>query len=178
MKITGYKLQHAIREAMALRDLAASQWDGVLYAFEDEHKPTPAGVMGLYLFHEHRLCALQVGLARYNLAVTVQVQGAPMTLCEAVKRVGGAGRAEKMWRMAATGGKKDRYERELDRKRSTGETHAQRTTPTDEAVKRATGAGRFAAALREAIQVGNATEVEIGINPAAFEATCEIEGKE
>ena len=39
----------------------------------------------------------------------------------------------------------------------------------DEAADLAQGAARFASALREAIQVANATEVEIELDPALFE---------
>lgn len=170
MKITGYKLRHAIREADHVKNLAASQWDDSLTAFPDEYKSLPNVLMGKYVECEDALAALQLAQTRYNLAVTVEVLGAKMTLCEAVKRVGGAGRAEKMWRSAATGEKKDRYASHRDQVRNKDEVRAARTVTIDEALGYAKRAARFAAALREAIEVGNSAEVDIeGLDPKLFE---------
>jgi hypothetical protein len=172
MKTTGYKLRHAIREAEHVKNLAASRWDDSLHAFEDElaFKATPSTLMAQYVECENRLAALQLAQTRYNLGVTVDVLGTKMTLCEAVKRVGGAGRAEKMWRSAAGGEKKDVYSRGRELTRSTDEVRAMRTISVDAALAEAKRAARFASALREAIEVGNSTELDIeGLDASLFE---------
>ena len=170
MKTTGYKLRHAIREAQSLRDITASQWDDCLHVFPGEEKPSPDRVMRNFIAVEQRLARLQSAQDRYNLAVTVQVPGGTMTLCEAVKRVGGAGRAEKMWRATAGGTKKDKYAYGNDLVRNADQVRATPTVGVESALAMAKDMGRFAAALREAIEVGNATEVEIeGLDPSLFE---------
>ena len=170
MKITGYKLRHAIREAEHIKNLAASQWDDSLHAFPGESKSSPTVLMAKYQDAENRLAQLQLAQTQYNLTVMVDVQGIPMTLCEAVKRVGGAGRAEKMWRAAAGGEKKDRYSYRNDLTRNTTEIRAERTISVEAALDQAKKSSRHAAALREAIETGNATEVNIeGLDSSLFE---------
>jgi hypothetical protein len=77
---------------------------------------------------------------------------------------------EKMWRSIAAP-RKDRYssfDREMTRDKD--QERAQRTVSFQEAGERAQQAARFASALREAIQVANATEVEIeSLTPDLFE---------
>lgn len=170
MKVTGYQLRHAIREAEHMKNLAASHWDDSLFLFEGEEKATPGLLMAKYDTCEDRLARLQTAQARYNLKVEVDVQGTKMTLCEAVKRVGGAGRAEKMWRTAAGGEKKDRYTQDRERVRNVDEIRAQRAIDVEEALRHASRAAKYAAALRQAIEIGNSTEVKIeDLDPSLFE---------
>lgn len=169
MQITGYKLQHAIRESEHMKNLAASQWDGSLHAFADEEKAGPLKVMIEYRAQEERLCALQVAQSRYNLAIEVDILGTKMSLCRAIKLVGGAGRAEKMWRSAASGEKKDRYSIRSELTRSKDEERAKPTISREDASAQAKTSARYAASLREAIQVGNATAVEIEMDASLFE---------
>ena len=169
MIVTGYQLQHAIREAEHMKNLAASQWDGCLHAFEDDEKLSPDQVMEKYRAEEERLAKLQTAQAKYNLGIEVEVLGEKMTLCRAIKLVGGAGRAEKMWRTAAAGEKRDRYSLRSDMTRSKDEVRAERTISVEDALARAKKAARYAAALREAIQVANATKHEIELDPSLFE---------
>jgi hypothetical protein len=171
MKVTGYKLQHAIREAETTKNVAASQWDGSLYRFAGESKRLdPYGVMRLYQQNEDRVVCLQTAQARYNLTIEVDILGQKMTLCEAVKRVGGAGRAEKMWRGVATGEKKDRYSYDRDLVRNKDEERAVPTMSVEAALESARVAARYAAALRMAIQTANAIEIDLeGVDPSLFE---------
>jgi hypothetical protein len=169
MKITGYKLQHALRELAHLRDVLSSQFKESLWVFEKDDKPKPIQVMDSFSQTEEKIAKLQVAQAKYNLAITVKVGKDPMTLAEAVKRVGGAGRMEKMWRSVAADTGKDRYAmRENARDKNT--EYAHRAMPVEKALGMAKEAARFASGLREAIQVGNAQEMEIeGLDPALFE---------
>lgn len=168
MKITGYKLQHTLRELAHRRDMAAARFPKSLWKFDDEEKATPVEVMGLYQKAEETIAKLQTAQGQYNQAITVTVLGEPMSLAEAVKRIGGAGRMEKMWRSMAAP-KSDRYSMRDENERDTGVERAKRQVTEDEAAVNAQRAARFASALREAIQVANATEIEIELDPALFE---------
>jgi len=170
MKTTGYKLQHALRELHHTRDAAAGQFDQGKFTFEDDSKPTSKAAFDRYEAIEARIAKLQTAQARYNLAITVEVQGEDMSLAEAVKRVGGAGRMEKMWRSVAAP-KKDRYGGYGDENvRDAGQERAKPTCTVTEATGWAKTAARFASALREAIQVANAREIEIeSLDAALFE---------
>lgn len=90
----------------------------------------------------------------------------------AVKRIGAAGRAEKMWRDAVTP-KKDRYGYDGDSVRKDGEVRTARTTSVDDCMKKADEAARFAGAIRAALSVGNGTMIPIarlGLDKSLFDA--------
>lgn len=167
MKVTGYKFQHALRELGHARDIAAGQFDNSLMKFPGEDKPKPQALMVAYAEAEAKIARLQTAQADYNLRVKVLVLDKTMTLSEAVKLVGGAGRAEKMWRGVAAP-KKDRYGYDHDT-RDPDVLVAQKTISVEEAAALAKKAARWASALREAIQVGNATEMEFQLEEALFE---------
>lgn len=173
MKIDGYTIQHTIREVEHEREIAASQFADALYAFRNEHKPNAGTLMDIYERCEERIARLQVVQARYNLAVSVHIpvgdkgQVVSMPLHEAVKRVGGAGRMEKMWRSASKE-PKERYGYGGDHKREAGAEFSQRTVPLDASISSAREAARYANGLRAAIQKGNATEVDMDVDAALF----------
>ena len=174
MKVTGYRLRQAIKEMETQRDLLAARFADCLKEFEGEEKPDPLDVMGLYQQAEIELATLQSAQAEYNVQVTVYphmpVGGtkASMTLSEAIKQVGGAGRVEKMWKTAALG-PKNRYGYESD-SRDRDAVVAKKKISAEGAGKMAKRAGKWASSLREAIQLGNATELDIeGLDPTLFE---------
>ena len=167
MKVTGYKLQHALRELAHMRDIAAGQFDDALKVFPGENKNRPQDIMETYLKAEADIAKLQTIQAEYNLRVKVTVLDKRMTLSEAVKFVGGAGRAEKMWRSVAAP-TKDRYGYDRDT-RDASAVVAQKTITTAEAADLAKRAARVASALREAIQVGNSTEIEFELESGLLE---------
>ena len=57
MKITGYKMQHALRELAHVRDIAAVQFAEGLKTFPDEMKVNPCAAMGAYLDAEAAIAA-------------------------------------------------------------------------------------------------------------------------
>lgn len=168
MKVTGYKFQHVLRELAHTRDIAATQFDEGLWVFEGEDKPNPQELMKTYNDTEMKIARLQTAQAEYNLQVMVTVNGEGMSLSEAVKRVGGAGRMEKMWRSVAKNTGRDRFDR-YERTRKNDEVRATRTVSVSDAINLAREAAKFASALREAIQVGNATEIDMKLDPSLFE---------
>jgi hypothetical protein len=73
------------------------------------------------------------------------------------------------WRGVAVP-KKDRYSYRDDDVREANQIRAKATVTTEEATGYARKAAKFASALREAIQVATATEIEIdSLDPALFE---------
>lgn len=175
MKITGYMLREAIKQHELRRDTAARAFDGSLKVFPDEEKDSPSTIVEQFLAAETAVAQLQVAQMRYNLAVTVEVTGQgtyagdKMTLAEAIKRVGGEGRVEKMWR-SATGPKKDRYGGYDNDEIDPTHIRARVVLKASEAVKLASVAGKRAGALRAAIATANAREVEIeSLSPTLFE---------
>lgn len=159
MKITGYKLREAIKQHELRRDTAAATFESSLKKFPGEDKEDPREVIKLFLLSERAVAKLQTVQMFFNIAVKVEANGETMTLAEAIKLVGGAGRVEKMWRVAASG-KKDRYATH-DESRASDTVYATPTITAAEAVRLATAAGRVSGNLRAAIAVANAQEVEI-----------------
>ena len=168
MKVTGYKLRETIRTWELRRKMAGDNFDKSLHAFEGEAKD-PYSVVRSFQHADEAVANLQTAQAMYNLSIKVEVLGEEMTLCEAVKRVGGAGRVEKLWRTAATD-KKDRYGYDRELVRNADEVRAKRTITLQQAGEMAAKAAKWAGALRAAIAVANSEEIEVeGLNPALFE---------
>jgi hypothetical protein len=161
MKVTGIQLREAIKRWNLRKDAAAAQFSESLWQFEDDKGCTsPVDLMNTFQAAESAIARLQVAQTRYNLAIRVTVQGDEMTLCEAVKRVGGAGRAQKMWRTTAVDKGRDRYSyREMTRK--TDEVRAQRQVSVKDALTEASKTAVLAGQFRNVIAVGNTETVEI-----------------
>lgn len=170
MKTTGWALKEAIKEHELRRDTAARSFNGTLKAFADDKKQSPQEVVEEFLARERSIASLQVAQAEYNLKVRVKHDGREITLCEAVKLIGGLGRAEKMYR-SATGAKPDRYSSYADTDvRDPKQERAKETISPKEAAVLASAQARVAGRLRAAIATGNGTEVEIeSLSPSLFE---------
>lgn len=169
MKITGYKLRETIRMWELRRKMSEENFDKSLHTFDGEDVEDPQTIMVNFKHADDAVANLQTAQAMYNLSVKVNVLGEEMTLCEAVKRVGGAGRVEKLWRTAAVN-KVDNYSYRNDLVRNADEVRARRTITFQQAGELASKAAKFAGALRAAIAVANSTEVEVqGLNPDLFE---------
>jgi len=168
MKITGYKLKETIKRAEMVRDTVASHFNGSLHKFEGDEKDGPQDVVQKFRKADLALAKVQTIQAQYNLAVEVEVLGEKMTLMEAVKRVGGAGRVEKMWR-SASGEKRDRYSyRDDDITRDKDQIRAQPTINKSQALELAQEAAKLAGALRAAIADGNSVAVELDVSLPDF----------
>ena len=171
MKVTGYLLREAIKQSELRRDTAAAAFNGSLKAFPNETKDSPQTVVTAFTQAETALVQLQVAQMRYNLKVPVDANGEKMTLAEAIKRIGGLGRIEKMWKGAIgdntrRGGLYDEDTLDLD----PSKVRAARTITSGEAVRQTTTSGKKSGKLRAAIAVANGTEVEVeSLDPALFE---------
>ncbi len=173
MKITGFQLTYRLKELQDAREIATAQFNDALFTFasDSDMKLSPVELARVQTDAERTIAALQVAQARYNLAVTVDVQGERMTLHEAVKLVGGASRMAKLWKEAAkrTDGPGYGY---LSGQMSRDKDHeyARRTVSVQECLERSREATRWASALRQAIQLANGTEIDMeGLDPALFQ---------
>lgn len=171
MNVNGAMFRDALRRWGLRLEVAAKQFDSSLHNFAGETRITPQEVIEIMQKAEDAIARLQVGQARYNLGVTVKVgrgpEGKVMTLTEAVKRVGGAGRIEKFWRTACAE-ERDPYGHNLTR--TAGTVAAVRVVPISEAVELAVAATGYAESLRAAINRGNDTHIDImDLEAADFE---------
>lgn len=167
-KVTGYQLREALKRWVMRRDTASKQFNETLFQFEEDKNPsdfTPEAVAGEFRKADEAVATIEAAQQAYNLKVSFKVQGQDMTLSYAVKRVGGAGRLDKMWRSAATDTGEDRYSIR-NKTRQEGERRAQKMIAPTKAMSIADEAARFAGALRAEIAKANATEValaELGV---------------
>ena len=162
MVVTGYELREALRNWRTRREVCQAQFRESLFQFEDDKSDdfTPEAISQQFQEADNAIAMLECAQQHYNLKVEVRAAGHTYTLSYAVKRIGGAGRHEKMWRAAALDKGRDRYEsRQTTRKAD--EVHAKRTVSVGDSMKRAQEAAIFASALRNAIAEGNATKLEI-----------------
>lgn len=167
MKVTGYTLRAAIKEQELKRDTASGAFTPSLRTFPGETKD-PQKIMERFEAAEKALTKLQAAQMRYNLMVSVEVLGEKMTLAEAIKRVGGIGRIEKMWKDAIQDKQRNSY---MDEDvRDPNQVRATRTVASDDAMMLARAAGKKAQALRAVIATSNGREVEIeDLDGALFE---------
>lgn len=161
LQVNGYKIQHALRELQHRREMVATQFSESTFIFSDDVEQTMGAEEAFKIFAEceNNIAKLQVIQAQYNLQNIVTIQGMEMTLHEAVKRVGGAGRGEKMWRSASTSGR-DRWQRQ-ELTRSKDDERAARAVSIPQCMENAKKAARYASALREAIQIANGKMLSI-----------------
>lgn len=166
MKVNGYKLQQAIRELQERREVLEARFSQSHYAFpgEEAEKGDPEKIMEEINALEARIAEVQVAQARFNLTVQVDVDGRKMTLLEAVKAVGGAGRIANQWRALAKGNESARGFFGNDLTRDRDAIVAKRQITQDRASELARKASKYARALREAIQQGNAQSIELDVS--------------
>jgi|SRR6188508_2744355 len=172
MKVTGYRLREALRRWQLRRDAAAGQFTDSLTAFPGETKKHPTEIAAAVLSAETAIATLQAQQAVYNLQVRVNVHGVgPATLLECIKHVGGLERLVAMWSNAAKL-KKDRMAgwREDSNLRDSTKQAATRTITYEDAAKKAALYDRSRAAYIEAMNVGNANEIDLAdLSPALLE---------
>lgn len=168
MKINGYKLQSAIKQAQERREFAEKRFHGGLFVFPEDKKPSPVETAAEILRLEAKVAELQAAQAAYNLQIKVTVDGSTFSLHEAVKLAGGASRVEKLWKEAldqvSGDGRGDRYyDRSAARQRSADAIVAAPQVSIEEAEAHVNVASKFARALREQIAAGNATEIDLSV---------------
>jgi len=171
MKVTGIQLREAIKRWALRRDTASTHFAESLWQFkEDENRlSSPQELADQYQAAERAIATLQTAQARYNLAAAVDLRGESLTLCDLVKRLGGAGRIEKMWRSATRAKGHDRYSGP-ERSRSKDAIQATRMVSIQDALGFATQSARYAGDLRNAIALANTNQIEIeDLDPALFE---------
>jgi hypothetical protein len=161
MLVTGYQLKEALKMKALELSTIQTQFDESLYRFEGEEKQHPKDVADAIRQLENEIVELQTAQDYYNLNVKVDVSGEQWSLCKAVKAVGGAGRVAKMWRTAAHGEKRDRWDRSRSMTRNKDDEIAIPTVTKPEALSEARAAEKFASQLRNAIAVGNTDTIEI-----------------
>lgn len=161
-EVNGYMIRQRLQELeLDLKALLDEMSNG-LYVFEGEERRSPMLAAAEIRTTEAAIAGLQTAQQCYNLVVKVNVQGEEMTLCEAVKRVGGASRLEKMWRgMVAP--KKDRYSSGPDMHRDKTQEFAKRSVTVEDAKQQASQAAQYASSLRAAAAVGNNTKIQLDV---------------
>jgi len=171
MNINGYKLREALKFWNAKRDATLSIFEGSLTKFKGEKKKSPDEIMKEFLDVEEAIAELQEEQMRYNISVIVKVRDKEMTLASAIKRIGGVGRVEKIWKIASKPVIKSRYghvESKIITSKDKDTEYAERQVSFEEALERASVAGRDAAAYREAIAIGNGREIKTSLSPDLF----------
>lgn len=168
MKVNGFQLREAIKRHELRRNTSWKQFSELLFQFDSDDLVDVTKIAERFHLADEAVAKLQTARDRFNLTVTARVHGQKMTLSEMVKRVGGAGRFEKMWRDAAGSTGRDRYSYS-ERTRSKDQETAKRIISVDECLKRAHRAAKFAGELRNSIAVANTTEIDMDLDLSLFE---------
>ncbi|MCS6776636.1 MAG: hypothetical protein RMJ43_09385 [Chloroherpetonaceae bacterium] len=169
MKVTGYMILDRIEALQERASLLEDQFEPALFRFRDEseQRPDPRELMRAYEQCERKIALLQEAQAHYNLRVSVTVAGETMTLQRAVKLIGTMGRIRNLWKEAVED-TEGRYLRPLRRQRDRDAEYAERVVSVAECLHSAEEAGRLATAFKQAVRAGNATEVDLDLDPDVF----------
>lgn len=163
MKVTGYKLQQAIRACNLQIEVLNSQRQQSVFAFEGESREDVPQIQERLEQEENRLVKLQELQAQYNLVNKVNYEGKNVSLLYLVKGLGAVARAEKFFRSVMSAGAEhtswDRY----DLRRNADEQVASKTITDQDAMKLCTRYGARSAKIRELIQVANSRECELQV---------------
>lgn len=173
MKITGYMLRAALKRWELTRNAAVKKFPDVLHKFPDENKISPEVVAKSIEDAEAAIARLQAIQVLYNASVQVEVKDSAMSLAEAVKRVGGATRMEKMWKGAAglETSAHGRYHNPFGavaQTRVMGHIVQERTLSEEDAAVQATKAANYLGALQEAIASGNGQKLDMEVDHLLF----------
>lgn len=176
MNITGYKIRATLKSLEMQLEGATRAFTDSLVKYPSETKPHPEEAMDAIMELDAKIARLQAAQAQYNCAVAVSVLGTTMSLSEAVKQVGGAGRCVALWKKASgatSSNGRHHYEEPvysgLERMaRENDKEYAVRAITPAAATALAVKAERYASALRGAIAEGNATVAELDLDPSLF----------
>ncbi len=130
-----------------------SQWNDSIWAFLGEKKVGTKELAEKIVEAENSIASLQTFQSQFNLQIAFEWQGKTISLMQAIKMIGGAGRLEKMW-SSASKIKKDQYGYGLPTKKSDEET-VTRTISIEDAAKLSSKYTRDAGRLRALIAKGN-----------------------
>jgi alpha-D-ribose 1-methylphosphonate 5-triphosphate diphosphatase PhnM len=173
MKTTGFKLIAALEQWKLKLELANSEWADSLTAFDGETKTSPKDILATIIKAERACVKLQVAQAEYNAHVRCEVPHwskfdvkLNMSLHEAVKLVGAAGRIQKLIKGAAST-KSDPYSNTLYR--DPNQMVAKATISRTEAAKDVATVSKWVRSLKSAIAEKNSTEVELNLDSKLFE---------
>ncbi len=160
--ITGHALRFAVSTWELRRDTADQEFTRSLLKFHDEDKPSPFDVMDRRMGADMAIAKIQEVQAKYNLAIQVNVRGAPMSLALAVKLLGGAGRTARLWKAAMESQASERYGD--TGVRATDKIYAVKTVSTDVAMAKIQSSAEYVGALKAAIAEGNAVPMDLEID--------------
>lgn len=164
MKITGYQLREALRHWRSVLEGLAIDLKGSLYYFDIKEKIDPLIIAEDYKTAEDAVSRIEEAQQRYNLRINLTIADEPQTLTYAIKALGMAGRYAAIWKAVASDKQSKRgWDDSYDRVRNKDDVHAKRTISKETASKMRTAANRYAADIRQAIALANASNIEIDI---------------
>ena len=160
MRVTGYQLREAIKVWELRKDAASRMFDDSLKIFPGDNKDHPQVIIASLIAAEIAIAKLQTAQSKYNLAISFPFEGDVITLCEAVKSLGGYARVEKLWR-ATAGEKKEKYSYRDTTERDPTKEYATYVVKPAESAAAAAKAAKVASTLRALIAQHNSREIFI-----------------
>lgn len=159
MKANGYQIREAMKRWQVRKEIAAKKFPESLTRFEGDDKKSPKEVMAAFREAENAIADLQTAQQQYNIQVNVRPG---LSLALAIKRLGGASRAEKMLKDALGGKGRDEFAY-LDGMghRDKDAEYAKKAITEDELREELEKSTEATSSLREAIATANATQVEL-----------------
>lgn len=165
MKVNGSQLKSAIKLWEMRRDAFTKRFGTTFFAYKTEAKDSPSSIMHELTKCENAIAVLQSAQSKYNLANMVtfnhNATTQKMSLCEAIKRVGGANRVVKLW-SEQIGQPEDKFEHyRLSPSSERVIDYPERKMSLADIVTTAAAATSYATALTGAIATGNTKMMEL-----------------
>jgi hypothetical protein len=160
MEVTGYQLREALKKHSLTLQNIERKFNKAMYRFADQEKEHPTKLAAQVFELERRIVRLQAAQTQYNLLVKVDFQGQKISLAEAVRLQGVAGRNAGRWSMY------QRMDLEPDetiriKRADVTEEHAKPVMTNDQVMAQIIEAEKILATLKGLIAEGNTEKVGV-----------------
>lgn len=166
MQVNGFQIREAIKHWTMTREMAVKVFNDAGFTFPDEQKTSPADAAEAVRRSDEAVARLETFQQQFNSSVSVEFNGKPIKLSQAVKMIAGVGRLENLWKTYASKGLSGNdshrsYGETPGTIRKEGEVHAKRVMPLADCVAKAAQFAKQQAALRALISSANGTQIAV-----------------
>lgn len=166
MQVNGFQIREAIKHWTLKREMAVKVFNDAGFTFDGENKTHPVEAAEAVRNSDEAVARLETFQQQFNSSISVEFNGKPIKLSQAVKMIAGVGRLENLWKTYAGKGLSGTdhhrgYGEALAVVRKADEVHAKRVMPLADCVAKAAQFAKQQAALRALISSANGTQIAV-----------------
>lgn len=178
MELTGHRIKNTIKAWELKREALQKRFNEVIYTFPSNGDPSVETKQESLLEVSTKLNEVEAAIAKlqeiqsvYNMSVDIKhSENSKFTLCEAIKRIGGAVRMEKLWKkIVAEKEEKSYYSPRESNVRNKDAIYARLSITDEEAMEKALFFTNLSSVLKSAIAEANTVKIEMDVNQNLFQ---------